>query len=318
MRLASFVAPTTQQAMADLRASLGDDAIIVTTQTLADGHVRITGAVAQGDLPIADVLTPQKTRVDADWLTSLAAFHELSDRWCQSLAPGLESLTEFEPDLMLGRLLCSIYQFENSLTVGDKPILLSGPPGGGKTVTTAKLAARAILAGESVDVLTMDVRRAGGLEQLTALLAPLERQPIVVPTPADLPQTLIQCSGDLVLIDSPGINPFDPTDLGTLSAAIDHTDVELVLVLAAGASPADSAEIGKCYATLGAGHLLVTKLDVTRRLGGILAAAEPGLMFCDAGIGPTIGDGLRPLTADGLARLLLHRYRTSVDEGMSP
>ena len=56
---------------------------------------------------------------------------------------------------------------------------------------------------------------------------------------------------------------------------------------------------------LGARHLLATKLDAARRLGGLLAAAEAGLAFAEAGIGPTIGQGLSPLSAGGLARLLL-------------
>jgi len=60
--------------------------------------------------------------------------------------------------------------------------------------------------------------------------------------------------------------------------------------------------------------MVVTKLDVAKRLGGVLAAAETGLAFTQAGVGPTIGDGLCALSADGVARLLLRRYRNSIRE----
>jgi flagellar biosynthesis protein FlhF len=87
-----------------------------------------------------------------------------------------------------------------------------------------------------------------------------------------------------------------------------------MLVLPAGLGYADSAEIARSYAALGAKTMVVTKLDVARRFGGVLAAAEAGLAFTTAGIGPIIGDGLCTLSADGVARLLLRQYRTSVGE----
>jgi flagellar biosynthesis protein FlhF len=78
-----------------------------------------------------------------------------------------------------------------------------------------------------------------------------------------------------------------------------------VLVLDAGTGSADSAETAQTFAALGCRWLLVTKLDVARRLGGVLAAADAGLTLTEAGIGPTIGRGLARLSAAGLARLLL-------------
>ena len=115
----------------------------------------------------------------------------------------------------------------------------------------------------------------------------------------------MRTSADLVLIDSPGLNPFRSADLGSLSSMLRASGAEPVLVLAAGMAARDCAEIGDTFAALGADRLLVTKLDAARRFGGILAAAAAGLSFCEASIGPTIGRGLVPLSAEGLARLLL-------------
>ena len=58
MRLKTFVAPDARQAMAMLRAALGEDAIIVATHELPDGGVRITGAIESQDLDLAELLAP--------------------------------------------------------------------------------------------------------------------------------------------------------------------------------------------------------------------------------------------------------------------
>lgn len=314
MRLISFVAPTSQQAMAALRGNLGEDAIIVTTQTLEDGHVRVTGAIAEDDIDLADVLAPSEEPAGFEWLARLSDFHEWPCRWRERIEPVLRELRSTDSRMILATLLRAIYRFESLTHANDKPVLLSGPPGSGKTVTIAKLAARHVLAGQSVDVLTLDIERAGALEQLSTLLSPLDLHPVGVPSPSDLPGLLEQCHGDLILVDSPSTNPFGSADLGSLSTLVEHAGAELVLVLAAGGNSADSFEIGQSYAALGAKNMVVTKLDVAKRLGGFMAAADAGLALCQAGIGPTIGDGMRPLTADGLARLLLHRFHHAVSE----
>lgn len=108
-----------------------------------------------------------------------------------------------------------------------------------------------------------------------------------------------------MLIDSPGINPFRSADLGRLSQSLEVSGAQPVLVLDAGSGSADSADMAQTFAALGSRWLMATRLDVARRLGGMLAAAEAGLALAEAGIGPTIGRGLGALSAAGLARLLL-------------
>jgi flagellar biosynthesis protein FlhF len=52
--------------------------------------------------------------------------------------------------------------------------------------------------------------------------------------------------------------------------------------------------------------LVATRLDVTRRLGAVLAAAHAGgLALSEAGIGPGAADGLVPMTPGLLAERLL-------------
>ncbi|MGI9416673.1 MAG: hypothetical protein ACR2RA_02420 [Geminicoccaceae bacterium] len=300
--------------MADLRAGLGDDAIILATRTLDNGQVSVTGAAADEALDLAEVLSPSTERPGLEWLSALAEFHEWPFTARERIEPILENVMPANPEAVLTTLMQALFRFDDNDPPGQKPLLLSGPPGSGKTVTIAKLAAAHILVGDDVDIITLDVARAGGLDQLRALLAPLDRAPIPVAAAAELPDVMSHCQGDVVLVDSVGINPFDPAELGALSNFVARAGADLLLVLPGGQGYADSAEIARNYVALGARALVATKLDVARRFGGLLAAAEAGLAFTQVGIGPTIGDGLAALSADGLARLLLRRYRASIGE----
>ena len=314
MRIVSFHAPTSKQAIADLRAGLGEDAIILSIRTLDDGQVSVAGAVADDALDLADLLVPPEEARSLSWLGALADFHEWPFKERARIEPILEDVRPSDPEIILKALIRAIFRFDSLPALGQRPLILSGPPGGGKTVTIAKLAAARVLAGRTVDIVTLDISRAGGLDQLSTLLAPLDLAPIPISTSKELTNVLGACKSDVVLIDSVGINPFSPADLGAVSTMVTKAEAELVLVLPAGLGYADSAEIAQNYAALGAKSMVVTKLDVARRFGGILAAAGAGLAFTEAGIGPMIGDGLCTLSADGMARLLLRRYRSSIGE----
>ncbi len=305
MRLKTFVAPDARQAMARLRAELGEDAIIVATRELAAGEVRITGAIEGHDLDLAELLAPPAASPCSRRLLAVAVHHELPEQLRQRLVDAASRASASQPAVALAQALSETFRFEPLAATPACALLLTGPPGAGKTAAVAKLAAAAVLDGRPVSVLTADSTRAGGLEQLTALLAPLKLRPEPAPEPADLRRLAVVAKGATLLIDSPGLNPFRPADLGILSSLVAASRAELVLVLPAGLGVADCAEIGQTWLALGARRIVATKLDAARRLGGLLAAADAGLAFAEAGIGPTIGQGLSPLSAGGLARLLL-------------
>ena len=302
MRLRTVTAPDARQAMSRLRALLGADAIIVATQRV-DGGVRITGAVANDEVDLGALLAAPQTSPCEERLARIAAHHELPPGVRDRLLAAVRELSSTDPIAALGHALHQLYRF--APLPQPARLLLSGPPGAGKTASVAKLAARAVLEGRTVAVLSTDVARAGGVEQLRALLAPLQLEPQVAPEPRRLERLIGDAGAELILIDSPGINPFHPADLGRLSQALETSGALPVLVLDAATGSADSADMAQTFAALGSRWLFATKLDVARRLGGVLAAADAGLALAEAGIGPTIGRGLGALTPAGLARLLV-------------
>ena len=305
MRLKTVVAADPKAALDEIRTSLGRDAVIVASQPLKDGRVRVTAAVDDEDPDLERVLEAPPPTAEAGWFRALADHHTIPATLHARLGPMTASPTESDPVALLGRALNATLHFAPPGGADPPGVLLSGPPGAGKTLTLAKLAARATLAGRRVRVVSTDVERAGGLEPLRALLAPLDLAPLAVSDAGSLDRPSRKGT-DLTLIDTPAVNPYRAADIAHLSRLIERTALPPVLVLPAGYDPGDAAEIAGTYASLGSERLVATKLDVARRFGGLLAAADAGLALADAGIGPTVGQGLRPLTAHGLARLLLH------------
>ena len=184
---------------------------------------------------------------------------------------------------------------------------LVGPPGAGKTISIAKLAARAILAGTRVRVITTDGFRAGGVEQLSSLTEILGTSLQTAASAQELRQAVDEGEPDeYVLVDTAGINPFNKSDVVQLAELTACVSAEPVLTLAAGGNAGDALEIGEVFGAIGARRLLVTRLDAARRLGAVLAAADGGgFGFSDVSVNPHVSRGLRPLDPHALARLLL-------------
>jgi flagellar biosynthesis protein FlhF len=286
MRLKVYHAPNTGAAMAMVRAELGPDALILASRSVEDG-IEITAATECN--PSAPEPTPDQARHAA------LRWHGLPSPLAERLANG-DLISAVERELRFARL---------PISAGAAPLLLVGPPGAGKTLTTARLATRFVLSRQPAHVITADGRRAGAAEQLAAYTRLLSLTLIVADTPPSLARALgRRPEGAPVLIDTPGLNPADPADRDFLRECQAATGGTIALVLPTGLDPADAHDIAHGFKHLGATLLIATRLDQSRRLGGILAAAETGLALTEAGIGPGAADGLRVLTPEFLAERL--------------
>lgn len=287
MRLKLYRAADTAEAIAQVRAELGADALILSSRRV-QGGVEVTAALE----PDAD--SPPPVPVDPR-RTAAFAWHGVPATLARQLEAG-----------PLPFALSAALRFEKLALRDAPPLLVVGPPGAGKTLTVARLAARLVMAGTAPLVVTADGKRAGAAEQLAAFTRLLGLQLLVASTPAALKRALARReAGAPVLIDTPGSDPFEAGHCDDIAALAGTADAELAVVLPAGLDVAEAADLAGAYAACGARLLAATRLDLARRIGAVLAAAGAGLALAEAGIGPGAADGLVPLTPDLLATRLM-------------
>ncbi len=312
MRLKSFTAPSMKQAIKLVRDELGPDAVIVSTvQGRAEGgSVRITAAVEPADAPAA---APPKKPAPAlervlDAVHCALENHGTPDGVITRLLAAARVLKGDDPRLALAAAFDDCFRFaplpERDYT---RPIMLVGPPGVGKTIAAAKFAARARLKGEAATLISTDTDRAGGIDQIEKLAKLMQAEFRAAATPAETAAAVGECNvGELIVIDSTGINPFSDAEMDALAAHVSAAKAEPVLVLNAGGDCHDFAECAAAFAGLGATRLVATRLDMARRLGSLLAAADAGrLRFANVSTDPHVAKGLSALNPVSLARLLL-------------
>jgi flagellar biosynthesis protein FlhF len=312
MRLKTFTAPSMPEAMRLVRDQLGPDAIIVSSQPADKGKgVIVTAAIEQAPEPA--VAAPHVTVDPVERMTETLANHgapgPIADRLLAVVAKALSRTSD--PAIALGAALDSVFGFAPLGTPeptrrGGRPLMLVGPPAVGKTVTVAKLAARAVMARKPVMLVTMDTRRAGAVDQLAAFARVLKVDLGEAADAEGLRHFLRSAGDQAVIIDTPGANPFNAAEMAEIAAAAESVHAEPVLLMPAGLDVADSAEIAEAFAAIGAGRMIATRVDLARRLGGLLSAAQAGrLAFAEVSVTPQIADGLTPLNPVALARLLL-------------
>jgi flagellar biosynthesis protein FlhF len=369
MRIKSFTGKTMAEAMDQVRADLGEEAIILSTQDMPDGMAQVTAAIEKKDPPKPTI--PEKPNGawaqnwDSDWkveatakketpftpasaeigkqiplkakakttpkpkpkavsavenetftvtpqvetLIQAMAYHGiptlLAERLCRSALAAQTDNTE----MALAASLDHHFKFTPQFSRKNTPVMLVGPPGVGKTMAIAKMAASATMAGRKVHVVTTDKSRAGAVEQLKSFTNILELKLWVADDPNSLARILSSeplQDGSHVLIDTGGISCYEDSELAQIAELIIAGKAEAVAVLAAGSDSAEMSDTAAKFASIGAKRLVITRLDTTRRYGGIFTAADKAnLSFSYASVSPSVARGLHMLNPVNLARLLL-------------
>ncbi|MBT5082359.1 MAG: GTP-binding protein [Rhodospirillaceae bacterium] len=345
MRLRTFSAPTMAEAMRQIRDALGDDAIIVSSHESERGRgVQVTAAAEAAPMVPSTVdvgaeyddhdndndafdESGSATEQDqnrtlnsiqnrsgngdedqagyaGDLLASLL-YHDVPETMAERLAAIGGKVKADDPVEALAIGLDRYFEF-STLSKLNRPVMLIGPPGAGKTVTVAKLAAAATLRGTATSVITTDSVRADAVAQLSGYTDILQLPMTAVDTPEGLHGAIISQPDQSILIDTPGTNPYNDEEMSDLSRFIDIADVDPVLVFPAGINAQDASEMAAAYSRLGCSIMIATQLDGVRRLGAILSAAQGGnLAFSVVSISASIAQGLTPLNPMSLARVLL-------------
>ncbi|MEJ7600384.1 MAG: hypothetical protein WKG01_20910 [Kofleriaceae bacterium] len=293
MKILKFEGATMRDAIAKVKAELGDQAVIISTRQVRRGLLgtatEISVAIDDDDAPARPLAGPttggpvSRTH-DADVeklinplrgeLRSLRAMVRTSgdSRATTEMRSELAVLRKLVEDLSKrepAKRKTSVAERETALesqplvrTSTARAIMLVGPTGAGKTTTIAKLAARAaLIEGKRVKLVTLDNYRVAGIDQIRTFAdligIPLE----VAESPRDLVE-ILDDNYDLVLIDTAGRSPRDTASIGELAAELPELPaIEIHLVVPAASSAAAIDELARRYQPLGPTRLLVTKID---------------------------------------------------------
>lgn len=234
-----------------------------------------------------------------------AGFSTLLARQLMDKMPAGNEQGESWVKQVLKRNLCIAGEADDIVAKGGVYALI-GPTGVGKTTTTAKLAARAVVryGADKVALLTTDSYRIGAYEQLRIYGKILGVAVHAVKDTDDLRLTL---SGlrhkHLVLIDTVGMGQRDER-VADQNEMFDATAVQRLLLLNATSSGDTLEDVVRMYYSPQVIGCIATKLDEAVNLGAVLdVAVRHRLMMHYMANGQRVPEDLHPINLD----YLLHR-----------
>lgn len=343
MRIKSCIGKDMQDAMKQVRAQLGEDAIIISSFERADGSIELRAALetAPGEpdpfsgrlkarleaetMPVAFSVNtqsealppPLRSNWRASQLREALIGRGVPDRMRESLISTAIASELPDVDAALAEALNSHFLFAPLEDAPARPVVFIGAPGCGKTSLWTKAATRSLLAGKTPNLISLDAVRTGAAGQNAALAALLNVRSRLVKTPEGLGPVLedaLAANPDApCFIDTASANPYNLEEMELLvhflTEAEKVTPIEKVLVLDGCTGGEDAADQTAAFFSFGIRAVALTKFDVARRFGGILAAIfELGLPLGLISRTPYFVDGLLSPGAGMLANLLLETH----------
>jgi len=314
MKVKPFTAKSASAAISSVRAELGDEAIIISVNDDEGGDTTTVLAATDGQ-PLTDDEGREIEEVEdhslldtEETIHQALTYHGVPPRLIARLVSHADNANAVNPTLALASALDHVFTFAPIAMDGlPERVILVGPPGSGKTITTIKLATRARLKGAAYRVATTDTQRAGGIEQLSAFTTILETELAILYSIAEIAEFVAGLDSEQALfIDTSGINPYNTRDMDALYNFTKESNAEPVLVLPAGSDPMEAADLARPFADIGVRRMIVTRLDLARRVGGILGAAFGArLDFAEISLSPNVAEGLTTINPVALARLIM-------------
>lgn len=309
MRLRSFHGATLTEAMRSVREALGENAIIVATREDDNGGVRVTAAI--DEVAITENLTRQAApavKIDGsealEKIAEALTRHQVQAALAEKIMATATQFASDDPLLALGAALDTHFKFMP--VTDEKPLMLVGPPGAGKTLCIAKFATKSMLAKKPPVVISTDLERAGGMEQLAAFTRLLKINLVEIEDWNALRDAIAMQKTGPILIDTAGRNPFDENERETIREYMAAAG-DAVLVLPAGLDAAEAIDLAQEFRKLGAARLIVTRVDAVKRLGSLLRIAyESRLPLANYCASYKVTEPPLPMNPVVLARLILN------------
>jgi flagellar biosynthesis protein FlhF len=320
MHLRRFRGETVRDALANARAELGPDALVLSTQlvqasgwrgVLGRREVEVTAAIER------EVSEPRSTRQEGrqrerEALTSSLVARLEAAGFAPSVARDVKPARGLK-----GRRGASAEGVRLAVSHWVAPYVASdenysavevfiGPPGAGKTTTVAKIAAQErARRGARLRLVSADGFRVGAVEQLR-LYAEIIGAPFVAArTPGDLDRALIESSGP-VLVDTAGRSPRDGAVREVLSVLRGARGLRTHLVIPAGSSAREMSRLIAVHSEANVDRLVLTKVDEAEAAGAIASVLrDSGLKVSYLGNGQRVPEDLLRATPAHLASALL-------------
>ena len=312
MRLKSFHGPSLTDAMRLVRDALGENAIIVATRDDEMGGVRVTAAI--DDVTSAHPVASNNQTVPEgseaiEIIAEALTRHQVPPHLAERLMATATQFANDDPVLALGAAFDAHFEFQPIIDDKvDKPLMLIGPPGAGKTLSTAKFATKATMSKRSVTVISTDIERAGGLEQLACFTRLLKLNLVEIEDSHALRDALGMQKNSHIFIDTPGRNPFSEIERQQLQALVTAGGGEATLVIPAGLDANEAIDMAVEFKKLGATRILATRMEMTKRLGSLLRVAfDAHLPFANFSASSKVTEAPQPFNPVSLARLILPR-----------
>ncbi len=315
MKIKKFIAPSMTEAMNLVREELGDEAVIISSETIEGKHC-LTAAIEEAENIGFDhedqlEITPGRHIFDDTHLRDCLEYHGVVDTVAERILAyvrnySLEYGIKDEP-----RLLTSC--FETMFTFGSLwencPVkMFMGVPGSGKSTAIAKVATQARFQKKQTCIISTDNVRAGANHQLEAFARILETDFYFCGNERSLYEAVKKArqNYELILVDTPGINPFIDEETERLRDISEAVKSDIILTMDIGKNTCEAVEIAEIFSRFGVKYILPTRLDLTRRIGALISvAACCRLSYCAASVNASIAQGLAEINARSLAKLIL-------------
>jgi flagellar biosynthesis protein FlhF len=240
-------------------------------------------------------------------LLSLLRSHRAPDAVTHDLAKAAAESGLSDPSLALA---CALDRRMKSMPIDvaqNSALLLVGSHGSGKTAVAAKLAAHARYASRPVNLICSVTNVAGAIPRTEALAREIDVPFAVTDGAEGLAKLVAECrkANTVAVIDTAGFDLRNGKARAAFSALAQIESVEAVGVVSATADAEETIETAGALASLGAQRLVVTGVDLTARLGGLVAAATSGTPLAHITCSAYVAAGLETVTPLSLARALI-------------
>jgi len=338
MQVQRFRKPTVREALADVRHTLGPDALVLSTMMVPmrgwrrlSGHREVEVTAAPSTSVSDNRPTAPSSRQGSAMFQMSACDSEPSqvslisqqggaEVVARLLAAGLDRglATEVVAALPPGlrrdppqRLLLDVLAARLApLSAGEEGLsgidVFVGPPGAGKTTTIAKLAAQLrAKSGLRPTLVAADGYRVGAVEQLRLYADILGLPFVVARTAADLDRVLASVTRPM-LVDTAGRSPADRGTRDLFDALSGRPGVRTHLVIAGGSSARDAERVFEAYAAATPARVVLSKVDETESVSvlvGLMRARQQRVSWI--GCGQRVPEDLVAASGATLAAVML-------------